>query len=517
MRKKGRTVYNAPSPKSSRRDFLRGLSLAGVGAAAAGSTLPTFSTSAAHAERAAVTVLRRATVIDGTGARPLHGASVVIAGGWITWVGHDVGVSAHQGARVVDLHGKFVIPGLWDMHAHGSGQERIAPPLFVANGVTGIREMWGFPALHAVRDRIERGDLLGPRMVLASNIIDGPASLLGPLPTRVSAEADARQAVRAAKAEGADFIKIYSYLGRDTFPIVVDEARRQGLQVAGHTPYLLSVPEASDGGQRSFEHLLGITLSTSSREEEFRRRMADTPIDPAAPREWYNLVRDLERVAVESFDPNKARALFDLLKRNGTWQSPTLSVLHVVSQPAATYANDPRLRYIPALDQAAWADHLKQIAPVTPEQVTQQRRFCHALLRMVGQAHRAGVGVIGGTDCYNPYVFPGFSVHDELSLLVRAGLSPIAALQSMTRDAARYLGRADTVGTIAPGKVADLVVLDADPLADIRNTRAIHAVVTRGRLIMREEREKILADVEAAAKDPGATAVSLPACVCHGV
>ncbi|MFI6502717.1 amidohydrolase family protein [Nonomuraea typhae] len=497
------------SVPAGRRDFLRGVSLAGAAAALAPAAPPAAPAPAASALAPApaasasgegATVLRRVTLIDGTGAPPRPGVTIVIIGERITWTGPGHEAPRPRSARVVDLNGKVVIPGLWDMHAHGSLQEKIAPPLYVVNGVTGIREMMGLPGHHALRARIDRGEVLGPRMVIGSGLIDGPVSLLGPLPVKVGTEAEARQAVRDAEAGGADFLKIYSYLPRDLLPALADEAAKLGLPVDGHLPYLVPMEEAARLGQRSIEHLTGLTLATSSREPEYRGRLESTPItDPFA---WYAMARDLERRAAGSYDPAKARRLYAELIRAGTWHTPTLSVLEVFSQPIDAHTGDPRLKYIPAADRRQWLTTLKAAAPDTPEEIARERRFFRQLLTLTGRLHRARAGLLGGTDSYSPFVFPGFSAHDELSLLVRAGLSPMAALQAMTRDAARFLGRAATTGTVAPGKLADLVVLDADPLADIRNVRRIHAVMTRGRYLGPRERERILTEVEKAAGNP---------------
>ncbi|MGQ0837582.1 amidohydrolase family protein [Actinokineospora sp.] len=507
---------------TSRREFLRWLSVSGVGLAAAGGALPTvLASSALAAPELNVTVLTHATVIDGTGARPRRDTSVVLVGDLIVWVGdHDQARLPH-GVRIVDVRGKFVIPGLWDMHTHGTVYEEIFVPLYLVNGVTGIREMWGYPEVQAVRERIDSGQVLGPRIVMGSGIIDGPVTLLGPPVIKVSTPAEARAAVRAAKADKADFIKVYSYLSRESVAAIAAESRRLGMPFAGHVAYRYSIAEASALGQRSFEHFFDVPISTSSREAEFRRILADTPFDPAAPRTFFDLSRELDRQAVASFDPVRAAAFFARLRRNGSWQSPTLTVNRVMSSPAETYANDPRLTYMPADIRAFWTEVVRRAAPSTPEAIVQQREFFQARLRLLGAMHRAGVGIIGGTDCLNPYCFPGFGSHDELSLLVDAGLTPLEAIQTMTKGAADYLGFGRSMGTVTPGKVADLVVLDANPLADIRNSRHVHAVVTKGRLITKAQRERMLADVETAANGtPGPTARlqrAAPQCGCHAM
>ncbi|MEV4310807.1 amidohydrolase family protein [Actinocrispum sp. NPDC049592] len=466
-----------------------------------------------------VTVLTNATVIDGTGAPARHGMTVVLIGDRIAWIGRSVPpAGAAAAACVLDLRGKYVIPGLWDMHTHYGSDDKITIPLHIANGVTSVREMWGFPEIRAMRDRIDNGELLGPRFTIASTIIDGANSVWAPDSTQVVTAAEARAAVRQAKAEGADFLKIYTYIDRDAFFALADEARRVGLHVVGHHPARLRVRDVSDAGMRSFEHLYSMPIATSDREDEITHLLNTTSIDPANPRGYYNYIRELDRQAALAHNPGKAAALFERFARNGTWQSPTLTVVRVISQPADTYAHDPRLKYIDKPTQAFWAEHVKNFAPKTPEEIAQQREFLRFRLDMVRRMDRAGVRIIGGTDTPNPYVFPGFAAHDELSLLVQAGLSPMRALQTMTRDAATYLGLDRTMGTVSQGKVADLLVLDANPLADITNTQKIHAIFSRGRLITAEDRAKILADVEAFAASTTpvtATRKFRAVCACH--
>jgi hypothetical protein len=503
-----------------RRDFLRWLTVAAAGGAlpALGWADPALAQSGAAAPD--VTILTHATVIDGTGAQARPDATVVLVGDRIAAVSAHGDVPTAAGVRVVDLRGKYVLPGLWDSHTHFFDWEPVYPPLFLANGVTGIRVMWGFPEMYEVRDRIKAGITPGPpRVVIASSLIDGPYSYWAPLATEVRTEAEAREAVRQAKRDGADFVKVYSYLGRDTFTAIADEARALGISFAGHVPDRVPATLASDLGQRSFEHRYGLFIATSAREEEIRRDIDALPADPAGA--WFAQIRTWERLAADSYSPSRAAALFERLARNGTRLSPTLTVLQTFAEPAESHLDDPRLRYFPEWLRSYWEQSIRLRAPSTPEQLAVQRAYFQAFSRLVVTAHEAGVEVVAGTDAGNPYCFPGFGIHDELALLVAGGLTPMRAIQSATRDAATFVGLGGCAGTVTPGKVADLLILDADPLADIRNTQKIHAVVAAGLYISSERRAQILADVEAAAE--GVTALSatqavrgrMKACGCH--
>ncbi|SFW62244.1 amidohydrolase family protein [Amycolatopsis australiensis] len=499
--------------EANRRDFLRWLVTAGAGLAAAGVAPAVFAQEAAAAG-SDIVVLRGVTVVDGTDGPARPGSAVVLVGDRIAWVGPSAEVPRCGTARVVDGRGRHLVPGLWDMHTHGLDYEQLWPPLFLANGVTGIREMQGYAENRATRDKIARGELLGPRVVLASAIIDGPVSLLGPPAVQVADAGQARAAVRTAAAQGADFVKVYSYLPLECFAAVADECRRHGLTFAGHWPYRVRQLDAAKAGQRSFEHLFGLPIATSSRRDEFLARLDATPFDPDAKRAFFNLARELDRQAALAYDPATAERHFAGLKALGSRLSPTFAVNRVISRSADAYAHDPRLKYVSPDIRGFWADRLPLFAPDSPRKIAQQEAYFEAQLRLVGEAHRAGVGLLGGTDCLNPYVFPGFSLHDELDFLVEAGLSPRQALQAVTRDAARFLGRSATTGTITPGKVADLVLLDADPLADIRAVRRIDTVVTAGRVLDRGTLDRMLADAETAANQPAppgnARSVRLP-------
>ncbi|WP_346129675.1 amidohydrolase family protein [Lentzea roselyniae] len=461
--------------------------LAGLGAAAGTGLFAPGRAGASVDVTGGVTALRGVTLVDSSRVR--SNTTIVLADNRILAIGtHDLPLP--RGATVLDLPGKFVIPGLWDMHVHGAYLERITLPLCLVNGVTGIREMWGVAPIYELRERIERGEVLGPRLVVASTIIDGPHSTL-PFALVVSTPDEGRQAVLDAKAQGADFVKVYSYLDRATLAAIADECARHDLTFAGHCSNHVALGDASDLGQRTFEHMYGLSLATSTREDELRQRIANLPLDPANSFAWFKQVLELEREAASSHSRSKAVRLAKLLRRNSSALCPTMVAMRVLSSPADKFANDPRLKYMPVSYRDYWRDGLKNWAPVTEQETRQQAEFLKRRMEQVAEMHDHGVDVLVGTDAGNPYVFSGFSVHDELELLVQAGLSPEAALRAGTR------------GTrLVPGGEANLVVLDGNPLKDIRNTQRIHTVLTRGRVLGPAERQRMLADVEKAAQEP---------------
>jgi imidazolonepropionase-like amidohydrolase len=437
--------------------------------------------------------------------------TIVMTGSQISALGETGHVRVPPEAQVVNATGKFVIPGLWDMHVHWYLKEYL--PLFIANGVTGVRLMWGVPRHHAWRTEIEQGTLLGPRLVIASPIVDGPQPIW-PGSTTVANAAEAREAVRTAKQAGADFIKIYDRLPRDAFFAIADETTKQGLRFAGHVPQSVSVVEAAEAGQHSIEHLTGILLGSSTREAEVRQAYEDVrahlPEGERLPSRART--RPLTRMLLETFSPEKARVVFAHFTRAHTWQTPTLTVLRSgawLDDPM--FRHDPRLKYLPAAVTARWdptADSRFQTH--APEDFALARLVYQKQVDLVGMMHRAGVEVLAGTDVLNPYCFPGFSLHDELGLLVEAGLTPLEALQTATLNPARFLGKDQEFGTVEEGKRADLVLLDANPLEAISNTQKIAAVVVNGRLLDRAVLDALLAQAEATAKQPGGAQPPLP-------
>lgn len=435
------------------------------------------------------------TIIDATGAPPQADMTVVITGNRITALGKSGKVKIPNNAPVIEATGKFLIPGLWDMHAHWNLQDYL--PLFIANGVTGARLMWGRPAHHVWRQEIARGARLGPRLIIASPIIDGP-NPVWPGSVSVSNEAEGRQAVIAAKQNGADFIKVYSLLPREAYFAIVDEAKKQGLPIAGHVPETVSVFDAAESGQKSIEHLEGILLACSTREAEWRKEII-TAQEKADSVEYgfAEFVRDEAQRASEYSEP-KAAALFNLFVKNGTWHCPTLTVLRSEAfLDDEIFRNDARLKFMPKPVRDSWDPNRDpELANFTAEDYAATKKVYRKSVAIVGAMKRAGVSFLAGTDVLNPYCFPGFSMHDELALLVQAGFTPMEALQAATLNPAKYLGTLDSLGTIAPGKLADLILLDANPLADINNTKSIAAVVYNGKLFSKPALQEMLTSIE---------------------
>jgi imidazolonepropionase-like amidohydrolase len=462
------------------------------------------------------------TVVDTTGGPSRPDRTVVVERDRIVGLGGRREVRVPRGATVVDGTGRFLIPGLCDMHVHSDVHEAVIPPLYIANGITTVREMSGAEHLHRWRSRVEAGSMLGPRSVIASPLIDGAPGLWAGLNAvsyiEVTTEPEARAAVRRVVRDGADFVKVYSRLSPEAYFAVVDEARRQGIPFVGHCPDNVPITEASRAGQRSLEHMWGTWYSTSSREAEARRAIAAIRIEPGDYNGWFNQMHPVNWLAANSYHPGKAAAVFAEFVANRSRQVPTLIAMRAIAMPDEVSRTDARLKYLPASTAGEWWWALDELfaAGRGPTEVAQHRELFDRQLALVDEMRRAGVPMLAGTDSATPGCFPGFALHDELALLVRAGLTPVQALQAATLEPARFLGRQDHEGTVRRGNLANLVLLDADPLTDIRNTRRIRAVVVRGRYISAGERERMLADVEAAAREVPADAPATVGCPCVG-
>jgi imidazolonepropionase-like amidohydrolase len=459
--------------------------------------------------------IKGVTVIDATGRGPEPDMTVIADGGHIVAVGPWRKTHIPRKAVVVDGTGKFLIPGLWDMHVHGASDAR-APwshLLFLANGVVGVRDMSGPPDADAWRATQASNPDPSPTIYLGSPIIDGP-NPTWPESIVVTDEAQGREVVEQQRERGADFIKVYSKLSRNAYFAIADEANKCGIPFEGHVPESVTAGEASNAGQKSIEHLTRVADACSKEEKSIDSEMqrqetlfrASGATRSQKIDSGKNIIRLNMRV-VETFDEATAQSLFALFVKNRTWQCPTLTLLRAqIDDPLI--ANDPRLKYLSREVRAKWdAGYYKNVPPEPRAAIVKLSRLqFDESERLVGLMYRAGVPILAGTDTMNPQCFPGFGLHDELALLVDAGLSPLAALQSATRNAAEFMGQLDHRGTIEVGKTADLVLLDKDPLADIHNTRSIQAVVLSGKLYRRAALDAMLAKAQTLTSSQDASA-----------
>lgn len=375
-------------------------------------------------------------------------------------------------ATVVDGRGRFLIPGLWDMHthAHRRGRATWHYPLYVTHGVTGIRDM-GTDLDSALYHRTAwRDTMLAPRVWWGSPPIDGASPTLSfGIPAKNPE--DARELARSLQAQGFRFLKVYDRIDPATYTALSDEARRLGIPLEGHVPLRLSPSAAITAGQHTIEHLTLVLESCIP--GTLAWIAADTTGDSMGLLSDGRLANTLDR-----FDRQTADELFARLAEAHVWQVPTLVQMRgAFFIGDSAFVNDPRLRLVPGTVRAEWEEYKQSMSP---EKLEAGARVFRRQLTMTGEMHRAGVPMLAGTDASaEPWVFPGSSLHDELALFVEAGLSPIEALRTATLNPARYRG--ETRALIAPGSVADLVVLSGDPTHDIQQVRNIQGVILRGR------------------------------------
>ncbi|MBI4472473.1 MAG: amidohydrolase family protein [Acidobacteria bacterium] len=446
------------------------------------------------------------TVIDTAGGPSQSGMTVVIEGSRIKALGKSETTALPKDAREIDATGKYLIPGLWDMHVHTLFNQQVADtffPLFIANGITGVRDMNGDITLfHQLKERINSGLLLGPRIVAAGAAVDGVKGNVGSI--GAMNEAEAKQAVDSLKKQSADFVKVVNLLSRETYFSLATHAHAQGLPVAGHVPIAISPEEASNAGQHSIEHLDGILISCSQNEVQLRSSMMETikKSDPSLV--WRTRAR-AEAQAVGTYDEEKCARLFTVFVENGTWQVPTLGLMRATAfMDDSNFTNDTRLMYAPPFLKQLWSKgggaYEFLVGKYTADDFFREKRTFQRRIELVAKMHRSGVAFMVGTDTIDPYIFPGFALHDELALLAEAGFTPREALQAATYNPAKYLGTLESMGTIGIGKFADLVLLDADPLRSIHNTQKISAVVANGKFLDRSTLDQMMAIARKAAQ-----------------
>lgn len=442
------------------------------------------------------------TILDVAGGTLLPDQSVLLSGRHIYKVQPSTDLTVPTSARVINGRGKYLMPGLWDMHVHTVSRE-LDFPLEVANGITGIRDMggspqypppgnWGisFDSLRDWRAQVRAGTLIGPRIVAAGIALDGPEPFW-PQPLSLKTPAQARSVVDSLHREGIDFVKVYMLLPKDILLAIADEAGKQGLTFAGHPSQVVAIGEAAAAGQRSFEHGDAFEViyydSLALRPFMMRSRRAPFPQDERA---------EFMRRVLATYDGRSLDSIARLLRTNNARFDPTL----VMMRSLACIPPEPSLQsswasYVPGQVRTFWDARISgRCGPKTnPLHAQRWERQLEAARLM----HQQGVTFLVGSDAWNPDVVPGFSLHDELEMLVTNGMAAGEALRAATVGAAEFLQMTDSLGAVTPGMLADLVLLDANPLEDIRNTRRVSTVVLNGRVLERTELDRLLSSARA--------------------
>ncbi|HYR11963.1 MAG TPA: amidohydrolase family protein [Longimicrobium sp.] len=401
-----------------------------------------------------VTAFENVTVIPMDSERSLPGHTVLVQGDRIVAVGPSASVAVPGGARRVDGRGKYLTPGLAEMHGH------VPPPsapaqttedvlfLYLASGITTVRGMLGAPGQLELRRRTNTGELLGPTLYLAGPSFNGNS---------VNSVDDAVRMVREQRAQGWDLLKIHPGLTRAEYDAMARTAAQEGLRFGGHVPEEVGLMHALRMGQETFDHVDGYVEYAGG---------AEGPVDPA-----------------------KLDSAVRLTREANAWVVPTMALWEVlyVTLPLDSLMAYPELRYVSPQAVQAWVNAYNQRRGAAQYDAQTSRNIIAARQQVLAALHRGGAGILMGTDAPQQFSVPGFSLHREFPRMRAAGMSPYDILATGTRNVGHYFQRNDTFGTIAVGRRADLLLLDADPLADVANLQRIAGVMVRGRWVPADE------------------------------
>jgi len=418
-----------------------------------------------------VLVLRGGTLVNVASGKEISDSVIVMRGERIEQVGSgNTGIP--DGAQIIDAKGKWIIPGLIDSHAHAENPDETPFSLYLTNGVTTIRNPGGnITVLRLTRERLLRGELIGPRLFFSGPLLDGVPPVWPDLSLLVDTPQRARSAVNFLADQGVDFVKVYNNVKEPELRAIVETAKELELPVAGHIPRSMTMTHAIELGMTRLEHIRVTGREMLSLDEA--QKIDLLPLGSREPLLW-------QRFDLQS---EKMRALVQRLARSKIFLDPTLVAAEVTEVPTLDAdRNDPNNQYLSPTVVERYVNFKSPLYELPPDLQAAGAEAFHKQEKFVGMCNRAGVKIIAGTD--GPGIgslLPGFGLHRELELLVASGLSPLQALRAATLTAAEALGKEDRLGTIEPGKFADMVVLNADPLQEIQNLRKIYLVVQGGK------------------------------------
>jgi imidazolonepropionase-like amidohydrolase len=418
-------------------------------------------------------LITNVNIVDVNTGKILKNKTIAIDNDRITAI-YDKEIFGSTATIVIDGNGKYLIPGLWDMHAHYKWSHVDLDPLLIANGITGIREMWGdMPAFVEIPKKIQQEGAVSPDVYLSGGLIDGnpPSFPAGCLV--VTTPDEAVDAVKKQIDKKVDFIKVYSSLSEECFMAIAKEAKKKNITFAGHIPNRVSIYKAIEAGMVSSEHLYGFLNACSA---------VDTS----------------NEALISTFSEKRFDSICSVLAKSSMWLCPTLTVNRAMSYLNDTiFTNDNRMSYLPGYILEIWNQKMAPYTKTEIDNFAKSTRVRYLFeLSLIGKMNEKGVKFIAGTDFPNPFVFPGFSLHDELSLLVKGGMPTLDALRSATINAAIFMNKKADFGSIEVGKLASLVLLNKNPLENIENTKTIETVIIRGKVISRKALDSMLAQIK---------------------
>lgn len=421
--------------------------------------------------------------------------SIVIRDGKIIKIAPSSQLKLSPDNKIVDGSGKYLIPGLWDAHVHFAFIEELAPrmfDLFLAYGITSVRDTggkidfvskWKKKALEDPQNA-PRVKIAGPLLDGMPNVYDGSSPMRPELSVGSATVEELEAQIRGLHAQGVDLLKAYEMLTPEQFKTVTKLGKELGLPVTGHVPLSMDVKTASDAGLNSMEHMRNLELSAASNSAELweeRKQMLEAGKNDAGG-DLRSRIHSTQRPkAVENYDEAVADEVLAVLAKNETWQVPTLALsTGMVEQPFSRPDFQESFQYLPDSLEKNWKAGAESVSQT--ELSDFNKAHSAWMFNMVGKVHEAGIDIMAGTDCPIFFLTPGRSLHEELSVLVKAGLSPLEAIKSATLNPARYFGLEDELGSIKENMWADLLILNQNPLEDINNSLSIEAVIREGKL-----------------------------------
>lgn len=407
--------------------------------------------------------------------------------------------------KIIDGTGKYLMPGLWDAHIHFAYMEELAPSmfdLFLGYGITSVRDTGGeINFVKSWKDKALADPKNAPRVMIAGPLLDGLPNVYDgsdpghpPLSVGLATEDAITKKLNELDSLGVDLLKAYEMLSPEQFTQITKIAKEKGLKITGHVPLSMDVVSASNAGLSSMEHLRNLELSCASNADELwqQRLLLLKEEKDSAGGALRSKIHDLQReVAVKNYDDNKANEILKVLAKNETWQIPTLALSAFLTN--RHFENEDwqeSIAFLPESIEQKWKESAETLnkTPVTPFRIQYSEWF----INMVNKVHNAEIEIMAGTDSPIALLTPGQSLHEELAMLVKAGLTPLEAIKTATINPAKYFNLENELGLIQEGMWADMVLLDANPIENIENTKTIHAVIKNGKYFDRNELQTIL-------------------------